>query len=126
MWQNIYKGKIKLDKQNAKILKYFNNVCDDGSYKVFEFWVLCKELRQNKKALYENLHFLMLNEYIDIKYYDDDVICLCLLTKARMFEEQSAIKIYGLSVITRTMLISGIFNAIMAFLGAFVALMVIR
>ena len=115
-----------MDKQNTKLIKYLNSLNDDGNYKVYEFSQLTRDLRRSKESLNNDLQYLSLNEYIDIKYQDNDVVCLCLLTKSRMLEEQSVTKIYGLSVITKTILISGIFNAIMAFLGAFVALLLIR
>jgi len=114
-----------LDKQNNKIIKYLDEMSEGESYKVFEFEQLCKELKQNKVSLYNNLKYLKINDYIDIKYQDDDVVCLTLLSKSRQLQEQTSVKLYGLSVITRTILVSGIFNAIMAFLGAFVALLLI-
>ena len=115
-----------LDKQSSRIIKYLNKLCDDESYKVFELKQLCRETKQNKDSLTNNIKQLKLNEYIDVKYEDKEVVCLCLLSKARQVEEQSSSKLYGLSVITKTLLISGIFNAIMAFLGAFAAFLIIR
>ena len=115
-----------MDKQNTKLVKYLSNSSDGYNYKVFEFKDLCRDLRRDKSSLKQDLQYLNINDYVDIKYQDDEVVCLCLLSKSRQIEEQDNNKIYGLSVITKDILISGIFNAIMAFLGAFVAVLIIR
>ena len=115
-----------LDKQNIKILKKLQKLCPDGSYKVFDLPELFILFNTNKEALDNDFKYLKNNEYIDIKYADDNVICLCLLPKARQLEDQESVKNYSHLNIMKVMLISGVFSAIMAFLGAFVAMLIIK
>ena len=115
-----------LDKQNIKILKKLQKLCPDGSYKVFDLSELISLFNVSKDALDNDLKHLKDNEYIDIKYADDNVICLCLLPKSRQLEEQESAKSYSHLNIMKVMLIAGIFSGIMAFLGAFVAILIIK
>lgn len=115
-----------IDKQNLKIIKQLQKLCADGSYKVFELDELIKSLGIKKDALNNDLKYLKDNEYIDIKYADDNVVCLCILPKSRQVEEQENSKKYSHFNIMKVMLISGIFSGIMAFFGAFVAMLIIK
>ena len=115
-----------LDKQNYKIISKLQKLCPDGSYKVFDIEELCSLFNLNKDALDNDFKHLKDNEFIDIKYSDDNVICLCLLPKSRQLEEQEKIKKYSYVNIMKVLLISGIFSGLMAFLGAFVAMLIIK
>ena len=115
-----------LDKQNYKIIKKLQKLCDDSSYKVFDIEELCSLFNLKKEALDNDFKYLKTNEYIDIKYTDESVICLCLLPKSRQLEEQEKAKNYSHLNIMKILLISGIFNGIMAFLGAFIAMFIIK
>lgn len=115
-----------LDKQNYKIIKKLQKLCPNGTYKVFEIQELCELFKIHKDALDNDFKHLKDNEFIDIKYSDDSVICLCLLPKSRQLEEQEKAKSYSHVNIMKVLLISGIFNGIMAFLGAFIAMLIIK
>jgi len=115
-----------LDKQNAKIIKKLNKLCENGSYKVFDIDDLIKIFGVNKDVFDNNISYLKNNDYIDIKYKDDTAICLCLLPKARAFEEEANLKTYSHKNLMQVLLLSGIFAGIMAFLGAFVAVLIIK
>lgn len=115
-----------LDKQNEKIIKKLQKLCPDGSYKVFEIVELLGLFNLKKDAFDNDLKYLKDNQYIDIKYADESVICLCLLPKSRQVEEQENAKKYSHINIMNVMLLSGVFNAIMAFLGAFIAMLIIK
>lgn len=115
-----------LDKQNFKIIKKLQKLCPDSTYKVFDIDELCSLFNLKKEALDNDFKYLKDNEYIDVKYSDESVICLCLLPKARQLEEQEKVKNYSYANIMKVLLISGVFNAIMAFLGAFIAMMIIK
>ena len=115
-----------LDKQNYKVIKKLQKLCLDGSYKVFDIDELCSLFNLKKEALNNDFKYLKDNEYIDIKYSDESVICLCLLPKSRQLEDQEKAKAYSHSNIMKVLLISGVFNGIMAFLGAFIAMLIIR
>lgn len=115
-----------LDKQNTKIIKKLQVLCPDGAYKVFELDELCKMFAVEKDALDNDFKYLKDNEFIDIKYTDETVVCLCLLPKSRQLEEQEKAKSYSHLNIMKVLLLSGIFNGIMAFLGAFIAMFIIK
>ena len=115
-----------LDKQNEKIIKRLQKLCPDGTYKVFEVEELLNLFDLKKDALDNDFKYLKDNGYIDIKYTDESVICLCLLPKSRQLEEQEKAKSYSHGNIMKVMLLSGVFNAIMAFLGAFIAMLIIK
>ena len=115
-----------LDKQNYKIVKKLQKLCPDGTYKVFEIQELCELFKNSKDALDNNFKYLKNNEFIDIKYSDESVVCLCVLPKARQLEEQERLKSYSHVNVMKMMLITGIFSGIMAFLGAFIAMLIIK
>ena len=115
-----------LDKENFKIIKKLEKVCNNGAYKVFDFSELCKMFNVNLDSLNNNLKYLKTNEFIDIKYSDDNEICLCLLPKSRQLEEQQEQKTYSHLNVMKVMLYSGLLSGILAFLGAFVAVLIIK
>ena len=115
-----------LDKQNYKIIKSLQKMCPDGSYKVFDIIDLTKSINVKKEAFYNDLKYLKDNEFIDIKYTDETDVCLCILPKARQLEEDEKSKKYSHFNIMKVMLLSGILSGIMAFLGAFVAMLIIK
>lgn len=114
-----------LDKSNAKVLNKLIKVCPSG-YKVFELEELSKVLQLKQSELEESLNYLKDNEFLDIKYTDDSVICLSLLPKSKVEEEVKVDKGYSLKTALKLMLWSGIFSGIMAFLGSCVARLIIK
>ena len=115
-----------LDKQNNRILNKLHKLCPDGSYKVFEIQELCSLFNLKKDTINNDFQYLKDNEYIDIKYSDNNVICLCLLPKSRQLKEFENVKNYSYTNIMKMLLISGIFSGLMAFLGAFIAMLIIK
>lgn len=114
-----------LDKTNAKIVNKLVRLCPNG-YKVFELEELCNLFQLKKSELDENLKYLKDNEFLDIKYSDESVICLCMLPKAKVDDETQVDKGYSIKTVLKVMLWSGIFSGIMAFLGSCVARLIIR
>ena len=115
-----------LDKQNTKIINKLDKLCEGGAYKVFDFSQLSKETGTKIDTLKNDLQFLKENEYIDIKYSDESVVCLSVLSKGRQVKEQIKAPRYALSGIMKMMLMTGIFSGIMAFIGAFIAVLIIK
>lgn len=117
-----------MNKRKLLLLKYFLNNCDNG-YKVLE---ISKILLGNKRykgdisSLSEDIEYLKTYKYIDVKYMDNKNICLSILDNTRIFQENIKIE----KVSHRSQL-SGIFinmicSGIMAFLGAFLAIILLR
>ena len=115
-----------LDKQNLKIIKELLNLSPDGGYKVFEIKDLSKSLGIKVETIKNDLKYLKDNQYIDIKYTDENDGCLCVLPKSRQINERSDLKKSSYINITKMIFLSGIFSGIMAFLGAFVAMLIIK
>ncbi len=114
-----------LDKSSAKIINKLKRVCPNG-YKVFELDELSQVMQLKEDELKTSLKYLKDNEFLDIKYTDEDVICLSLLPKAKVEEEVQVDKGYSIKTILKVMLWSGIFSGIMAFLGSCVARLIIK
>lgn len=82
-----------LDRATAKVLDELNSICVDASYKVIEINDLCqkfpKKFKIDDKALLQSIEHLVERNYISLKYHDDEVICLSVLPKGRLFKEKN-------------------------------------
>lgn len=112
-----------MNKQIIKLINKLLKLCDSDGYKVLEY----RQLSDVKvEDLQKDLEYLKEHEYIDVKYSDESVVCLSVLNKAKQIEEQSDIKRFSVSQITKMIFLSGLFSGIMAFIGAFVAILIIK
>lgn len=117
-----------MDKRKLLLLKYLLNNCDNG-YKVLEVSKIFDKLRKYKsdfQLLQEDINVLKQYKYVDVKYIDEINLCLAVLDNTRIFQENLRIQRgtsrgYWLSL-TMNMIVSGV----MAFLGAFLAIILIR
>lgn len=110
-----------LDKFANKLLKKLNNISENGEYKVIDKDELASLLKADVNAIDNNIKELASLGYIDIKYDDESVVCLCTLTKARQEIQQSDDKNYFHKKIAKIMFCTCILSATFAFLGAFLA-----
>ena len=82
-----------LDKRTALLLGQLNTICLDETYKVIEIKELCSKmpskLKVNSQSLLESIKHLVERNYISLKYFDEDVFCLSILPKGRLFKEKS-------------------------------------
>ena len=81
-----------LDKRTKKLLDVILRICgDDGAYKIIEIDEIVKGMSPRFKIESEGLaqifKFMIAMELIDIKYNDENVYCLAVLPKARIYEE---------------------------------------
>lgn len=117
-----------MDKRKLLLLKYLLHNCSEG-YKVLEVNKLLTAVKRYKgsfKSLEEDIMFLKQRMYIDLKYIDNDNVCLSIMDNSRIFEENIKIernlsKNMCIYMIT-TMFLSGI----LSFLGALVATLILR
>ena len=82
-----------LDKRSFKLLDVILKICgEDGSYKIIEFADISRAMLPRYKIDNENIlqiiKFLAAAELIDIKYTDENVICVAILPKGRIYEEE--------------------------------------
>ena len=117
-----------MDRRKIKLLKYFLNNCEDG-YKVIEVSKLFQAIKRymsNFKMLEEDMDFLKKYKYIDVKYIDEVNICVCVLDNSYIFQENIKSNKGTNKKYILTTLISMIFSGVMAFLGAFIAVLLLR
>ena len=82
-----------LDKKSIAILKSLNKLSEGCTYKV----VTCDEIITNlsQKSLYDHdnikeiVEYLEKQEFINIKFSEQDTFCFSLLPKARIYLEQT-------------------------------------
>ena len=114
-----------LDKRSAKMMSALLQFCADGSYKIIEIRDLVKAMLPRYKfdadGISQVIKYLAGNEMIDVKYSDENVYCIAVLPKGRVYEE-SETKTKKSSTVGGwliAILVSGCFFA--SFLGALVA-----
>lgn len=78
-----------LDKRTGALLFQINALCKEGGYKIVEERELLSRLGdpQDKESLERTLSYLKERGYIDIRYSEDGVYCLCPLPDGRLYFE---------------------------------------
>ena len=118
-----------LDKFGFELLNILNEYSESGDYIVLEYediFSRFKKSKINKEILTNTLNYLVQNEYIKIKFKDDDEICFYTLTKARMIKETDEIRVKSDKQNNKYLILNIIFSSISAFFGAFIAIMFVH
>ena len=74
----------------------------------------------------EDVDYLKTYKYIDVKYMDEKNICLCILDNTRIFQENLKSEKSAHKGYMTAMLINIVVSGFMAFLGAFLAIILTR
>ncbi len=120
-----------LDKLSQKIITVLNEISDNSStYKIFSLSDIITKLGKKYKVdavnMIKNLEYLAERDYIDIKYIDEKDVCLALLSKARIHDEEvKQVKKEKLAYM-KLAVISSICSAVSAFLGGFLAFLIMK
>ncbi|MCL2756224.1 MAG: hypothetical protein FWE45_04215 [Firmicutes bacterium] len=82
-----------LDKRSYKLLDSLLHICgEDGSYKIIEYADIARAVLPRYKIDNENIlqiiKFLAAAELVDVKYTDESVVCVAILPKGRIYEEE--------------------------------------
>ncbi len=115
-----------LDKLCKKILNVLCTLCKTDSYVILEISEILTALTTvcDSEVLHKYMDYLVENEYVDIKYYDDKQICLALLPKARgVKEEENETQKFNKKLF-RFALIVGIVAFACAFVGALIGALI--
>ena len=113
-----------LDKFSKKLLKKLNIISENGEYKVIDKEELALSLKASISAVENGAKQLFSIGYIDIKYEDDNVICVSTLTKARQELEETEDKNNLNKKFVKFLFYSCLLSSAFAFLGAFLATMI--
>ena len=117
-----------MDKRKVCLLKYLLENCENG-YKVLEISSLFRSLRRYKNDfdfLQEDINFLKQYRYIDVKYIDEDNICLSVLDNTRIYQENLKATRGSRAGYIMSLMMNMLFSGVMAFIGAFLAIILIR
>lgn len=83
-----------LDKKSTAILKTLNKLSEGCTYKVITSDEIIVNLSQKNLYDHDNIkeiiEFLNKQEYINLKFCEEDTFCYTLLPKARIYLEQTA------------------------------------
>ena len=117
-----------MDKRKLLLLKYFLNNCESG-YKVIEtskIFSSIKKYKGNFQSLSEDINYLKQYKYIDVKYLDETNVCLSILDNSHVLQENirsdRSVNRKHLCYMFFSMILSGL----MAFVGAFLAIILTR
>ncbi|MEG1499611.1 MAG: hypothetical protein RR400_00860 [Clostridia bacterium] len=123
-----------IDKRSQTLLNYINKECAEGSYKTLEICDIIgcfdKKLKVDKDLVFQVLTNLEINEFVDVKYHDNNVVCLAPLPKGRFeferFNENKQIKASSKQA-KNNQIVLIFFSAFLgAFLGCLVAIITLR
>ncbi len=82
-----------LDERTGILLEKINETCSDGGSKIVEEGELLSCFPETAKIGREELSrilgYLEERRYIDVKYADEGVYCLCPLPEGRLYSEQA-------------------------------------
>ncbi|MBE5738207.1 MAG: hypothetical protein E7354_00525 [Clostridiales bacterium] len=117
-----------MDKRKLLLLKYLINNCSDG-YKVLETSTILSSIKKYKNdyaSLETDINFLKSRKYIDLKYIDENNMCLFVLDNSRVLQENIKIEKGNKKDLVAMMFITAFVSGIMAFIGSFLAIMIFR
>lgn len=115
-----------LDKKTINVLKVLNKLSKDTTYKVITADEVISSL--NNKSQYDFdiikqiIEFLEKQQYINIKFSEENTYCYSLLPKARIFLEQETTKVQHKKFDFNT--INYIFIMLASFIGSSLALLI--
>ena len=119
-----------LDKQTSILLANLNSICQDGSYKVIDKKDLInlnsKKNKLNEDSLKAMIEHLQERNYLSIKYSDDNVYCLSVLPKGRLFDEKSKELAKEKRKYNKLIIVTLSLSSIASFVGAFCAMLVFK
>lgn len=119
-----------LDKKTFTLLKTLKDLCGEDTYKVIDAKSLLEKVPKKagitEDSLNEMLKFLQENEYVDIKYSENNLYCLSVLTRGRLFFQKVNDENKSRSEMRKYMLWSAFVSGVMAFVGALVAILIFK
>ena len=85
-----------LDKKTAIVLRALNRLTEGNAYKVVTANEILSNISQKSQfdleTIKQSIEFLEKQQYINIKFYEENTYCYSLMPKARIFLEQENTK----------------------------------
>lgn len=117
-----------LDKFGLKLLNILNEEGSFGDYIVISLDELYNKFKNkaSKELIQNTLDYLASNDYIKIKYKDEEEICYTCLTKARIVDETKLVNKNNKKEINKLIVLNIILSCLSAFFGAFIAILIVH
>lgn len=112
-----------MDKKKILLLKYFMKNSGEGYFilDIAKIFSCIKKYKNNFDLLKKDVEYLKSLNYIDVKYLDKESVCLAIMDNSRILQENIKNESNIQKKFVFYMLIAAGLSGIMAFLGAFVA-----
>lgn len=118
---------MDMEKRRLFLLKYFLNNSKDG------YWILdvsktfskIKKYKNNFELLKSDVNYLKSLNYIDVKYLDSESICLSIMDNTRILQANLKNESIMQKKFILYMTITAVISGFMAFVGAFLANLII-
>jgi hypothetical protein len=118
-----------LDKRSEFLLKIINNICAEDSYKIIDIPLFIERMEKryniDEVSLKQMMVFLQKRELIDVKYSDNEVYCLCILPKGRLYFENTVTEDKQVKKLKKMFAFYVLLSGIFAFLGAALAILLL-
>lgn len=114
-----------MEKRKLLLLKYLINNCKDG-YKVLETSAVLSGIKKYNgdfSLLKKDINFLKTRRYIDVKYIDEDNMCLVVLDNSLVLQENLKIERGNKKGLVLVVVLTALVSGIMAFIGSFLAIL---
>lgn len=115
-----------LDKKTTAVLKALNKLSEGSAYKVITSEEILMSLTQksqyNADSIKQIIEFLEKQEYLNIKFCEENTYCYALLPKARIYLEQDSNK--NKLKKSSPQILTYVYTMIASFVGTVLALLV--
>ena len=115
-----------LDKKTTSVLKTLNRLTEGSAYKVVTADEILSNINQKSQfdleTIKQSIEFLEKQQYINIKFSEENTYCYSLMPKARIFLEQETQKVTIKKNTNNIMLY--VYIMIASFIGTMLALLI--
>lgn len=120
-----------LDKRTSILLSFINETCKEGGYEVIEkneiFQRYERKFPIDEETLSHSLNYLEENKFIDVRYKDENLICVCPLPYGRdYFERERQAEFEREDDRKKIFYICALSSFVSGFLSSFVAAIIVR
>lgn len=109
-----------LDRRTSLLLGTINDLCGEGGYKIVEEGELISRFPQkypvDREEVSHMIGYLAEKKYVDVRYAEEGVYCLCPLPEGRLYAEE---RLRERTNSVRSRLGAAFLAFLAAFLGAF-------